>query len=230
MTIPENFPLVEQMGEQSEGFGIYDTVVCVDAEATDERLVLGQAYEVRDTRHSANGPSYGSLTGVPGVWHHTRFRPQTDTEARVTRADRVDVMASSFIDHPTLRASDIAAETMRQFSTGATRNLDTNKLDYEGFLSPLALKAFAEYMHSHRLQADGTMRASDNWQKGIPADVYVKSLFRHFFDLWSLHRGGSPVSPDGGHPIDRIEALCAMMFNVQGLLHEILKERDNNGR
>jgi hypothetical protein len=116
---------------------------------------------------------------------------------------------------------------IRQFTTGATRNLDKSKLDYEGFLSPLALKAFAEYMHSHRQQKDDTFRDSDNWQKGIPHDVYVKSLFRHFFDLWSLHRGGAPISPDSGLQVDQVEALCAMMFNVQGLLHELLKERSN---
>lgn len=119
------------------------------------------------------------------------------------------------------------ADKIRQFSTGATRNLDKSKLDYEGFLSPLALKAFAEYMHSHRQQKDDTFRDSDNWQKGIPHDVYVKSLFRHFFDLWSLHRGGAPISPDSGLQVDQVEALCAMMFNVQGLLHELLKERSN---
>lgn len=28
------------------------------------------------------------------------------------------------------------ADKIRQFSTGATRNLDKSKLDYEGFLSP----------------------------------------------------------------------------------------------
>ena len=119
------------------------------------------------------------------------------------------------------------ADKIRQFSTGATRNLDKSKLDYEGFLSPLALKAFAEYMHSHRQQKDDTFRDSDNWQKGIPHDVYVKSLFRHFFDLWSLHRGGAPISPDSGLQVDQVDALCAMMFNVQGLLHELLKERSN---
>src|SRR5687768_4320669 len=35
---------------------------------------------------------------------------------------------------------------MREFETGATRNLDNGKLDYEGFLSPLVMERFAEYM------------------------------------------------------------------------------------
>lgn len=112
---------------------------------------------------------------------------------------------------------------MRQFETGATRNIDANKLDFEGFLSPLVLESFATYMHSHRIQKDGNMRASDNWQKGIPIDVYMKSLWRHFFDVWKQHRGLEAFSPDDGHKLTIEEALNAMLFNTQGYLHELLK-------
>lgn len=116
---------------------------------------------------------------------------------------------------------------IRTFETGASRNLDNSKNDYEGFISPLVVEAFGTYMHSHRLQKDGTMRASDNWQKGIPFDVYMKSGWRHFFDWWKLHRGFEAKSPEDGHDIDKVEALCALMFNVQGYMHELLKERSN---
>lgn len=109
---------------------------------------------------------------------------------------------------------------MRTFETGATRSADEDKLDYEGFLSPLAIERFAEYLHKHRRQADGALRASDNWQKGMPLDVYMKSMWRHFEDLWLLHRGW-PARVG----VDREEALCALMFNVQGYLHELLKDR-----
>jgi hypothetical protein len=51
---------------------------------------------------------------------------------------------------------------MRTFKTGATRNDDSNKLDFEGFLSPTALEHFAEYMNKNRVQADGNIRDSDN--------------------------------------------------------------------
>ena len=57
---------------------------------------------------------------------------------------------------------------MREFDTGATRDAETNKLDFEGFFSPLALEEYAKYMHMHRRQADGNVRDSDNWQKGMP--------------------------------------------------------------
>ena len=104
-----------------------------------------------------------------------------------------------------------------QFDTGATRS-GGEKLDYEGFLSPLVLKKYAEYMHQHRIQPDGSLRDSDNWQKGIPYDSYMKSLSRHFMDLWLIHRG---------HPKEATESLqdslCAILFNAMGILHEIEK-------
>jgi hypothetical protein len=103
---------------------------------------------------------------------------------------------------------------MRTFETGATRDDDKEKIDYEGFLSPLALEVFGKYMHKHRKQADGSLRSSDNWQKGIPVEQYMKSAWRHFFAVWRGHRAGK---------ID-LDDLCALLFNVQGLLHEKVKQ------
>ena len=111
---------------------------------------------------------------------------------------------------------------MREFETGATRDNDDGKFDYEGFLSPIVLKRFAQYMHKHRLQADGQLRASDNWKRGIPFSAYMKSLFRHFMDVWAYHAQGAHSVED----LDALEnALCATLFNVQGYLHELLKLR-----
>lgn len=109
---------------------------------------------------------------------------------------------------------------IRRFDTGATRDTDEGKLDYEGFLSPLVLTRFAEYMHKHRKQSDGSLRASDNWQKGIPIEAYMKSMWRHFVDVWRVHRS-LPA-----HDLE--ESLCALMFNVQGYLHELLKRAERN--
>lgn len=116
-----------------------------------------------------------------------------------------------------------ASTSVRTFGTGATRNTDTDKLDYEGFLSPTVLRAFAEYMHTHRRQADGTLRPADNWQKGIPFEVYMKSLSRHFMDLWSLHRGVPVTNPETGQPVEMLEALMACLFNIQGYAFELLR-------
>lgn len=109
---------------------------------------------------------------------------------------------------------------MRTFSTGATRDSDDSKPDYDGFLSPLVIERFGEYMHRHRRQADGSMRDSDNWQKGIPLAAYRKSAFRHFIEFWKAARA------DGtGQAVE--EALCALLFNVQGYLHEAIKARES---
>lgn len=109
---------------------------------------------------------------------------------------------------------------MRTFDTGATRDTDHNKIDPEGFLSPLVMIRFSEYMLKHQKQADGSIRPSDNWQKGIPFDAYMKSGFRHFIDWWLEHRGHN--SREGLE-----EAICALIFNAQGYLHEVLKEKEN---
>ena len=106
---------------------------------------------------------------------------------------------------------------MRNFKSGSTRDDDTNKFDYDGFLSPQVIERYAEYMHKHRKQADGKMRASDNWQAGIPKEAYMKSVWRHFMSWWKEHRG---IKSDEGLE----EALCAVIFNAMGYLHETLKK------
>ena len=116
-----------------------------------------------------------------------------------------------------------ASVTTRKFETGATRDTDKGKLDYEGFFSPLVLEERARYMHKHREQSDGQYRESDNWQKGIPRKDYMKSAWRHFKDWWTLHRGYRAVDRDG-NTVEIKEAICALMFNAEGYLHELLRE------
>lgn len=107
----------------------------------------------------------------------------------------------------------------RTFETAATRSLDDDKLDFEGFLSPYVLTRYAEYMHQNRHMADGSLRDSDNWQKGIPRKSYMQSAWRHFMDVWSIHRG-RPARED------LEQAICGCLFNLMGYLHEIVKERE----
>lgn len=144
--------------------------------------------------------------------------PPNPTPAEVLQ----DLAAIEALKKPWPSAAEIRASAtplsgiIRQFSTGANRDLDTNKLDYEGFLSPLVLEAFATYMNFNRVLADGSVRDSDNWQKGIPLDVYMKSGYRHFIDFWKAHRG---------HTVKEgiVWAILGLMFNLQGYLHELLK-------
>jgi hypothetical protein len=112
---------------------------------------------------------------------------------------------------------------MRTFGSGATRDSDNGKLDFEGFLSPLALERYAVYMNFHRTQTDGSLRCSDNWQRGMSPPVYMKSAWRHFFAWWKIHRGGVVLDERDGHPVTVDEAICGLLFNAMGYLHEIQK-------
>ena len=113
--------------------------------------------------------------------------------------------------------SEAMSGIMRTFETGATRDVDQGKLDYEGFLSPIALESYAHYMHRNRTQTDGNIRDGDNWQKGMPLESYMKSGWRHFMDWFMEHRGyGSREGLE--------EALCGVIFNAFGYLHTILQE------
>lgn len=106
---------------------------------------------------------------------------------------------------------------IRKFKSGATRDTEKGKPDLEGFLSPIVLKKYAEYMHRHRKQANGKLRDSDNWQQGLPLEVYMKSGWRHFHDWWLEHRGY-----ESRHGLQ--DALCGIIFNASGYLYEILKK------
>lgn len=104
---------------------------------------------------------------------------------------------------------------MRTFETGATRDTNDDKPDYRGFLSMKAIRRFGAYMLKHRQQADGTLRASDNWKKGIPQEAYVESGARHFVEWLD--------AIEDGRTQDAEELACAIWFNIQGWLHERMK-------
>ena len=124
---------------------------------------------------------------------------------------------------------ELSNKFLRHFESGATRDTDNNKYDYEAFFCPLVLERRAAYMHKHRIQPDGSLRAGDNWQKGIPLDAYAKSEARHHHQFWKLHRG-YPTLDEKGNPVDLEEAICAQMFNLEGYLHEILKKKEAEGK
>lgn len=112
-------------------------------------------------------------------------------------------------------------KTIRKFETGATRDTDEDKFDYEGFISPIVLQKFAEYMNKHRIQADGGLRNSDNWQEGFGDEhlsVCFKSAHRHFMDLWLHHRG---FKNEARESID--DAINGVLFNIMAYQHWLLK-------
>jgi hypothetical protein len=120
----------------------------------------------------------------------------------------------------------VEGSPIRKFETGATRDTDNGKYDYEAFLSPIVLERYAQYLHKHRLQTNGDMRPGDNWQRGIPKDVYMKSLIRHTMDAWKLHRGYTAIDIKTKEPIDIEDALSGVMFNTMGYIFENLKEKN----
>jgi hypothetical protein len=107
---------------------------------------------------------------------------------------------------------------IRKFDTGATRDTDDGKLCYSGFLNPFVIKRYAEYMHKHRMQSDGTLRDPDNWQKGMSQAVYMDSKYRHFMDTWMWFYGDTSI--------DIEEVLCAEMFNTMGFLLEVMRKKN----
>jgi len=137
--------------------------------------------------------------------------PKKSPARRPTKALRELMRTPSVLEKPTTDTG-----VLRQFGTGATRDTAAGKHDYDGFVSPLVLEAFGTYMDFNRLLPDGSTRDSDNWQKGIPLPVYMKSGWRHFVDWWREHRNFA--SHEGV-----VWALCGLLFNVNGYLHEYLK-------
>jgi len=96
---------------------------------------------------------------------------------------------------------------------------DEDKPKYKSYLSPLAMLAYGKYMLKHQVQPDGSIRDADNWKKGIPKEQYAESLLRHYMDLWLHLEGFGALARE-----DWETALCGIMFNSQGLLHEFIKE------
>ena len=99
---------------------------------------------------------------------------------------------------------------MRQFNGGATR--DTTEVR---FLSPEVLTQYCQYLEKHRETAAGR-RDQDNWKSGIPVDVYVDSLGRHFWEIWSAWERDEEI------PMD---AVYAVMFNAMGIVYEEARGR-----
>ena len=109
-------------------------------------------------------------------------------------------------------------QTARKFSTGATRSDDSAKPNYIGYLSPLVIERFGRYMLEHQY---GGQRSADNWKKGITRQAYIESMFRHFVHLWGTHE--LAISLEMKPHVE--DTLCALLFNVQGYLFELLREK-----
>ena len=104
---------------------------------------------------------------------------------------------------------------MREFATGATRDDAMNKPHYVGYISWQALKRFGQYMLKHETQADGKRREPGNWKLGMSMAAYRDSLVRHTIDF--------NEAVEDGRLEEAEELACAILFNIQGWLHERLR-------
>lgn len=113
---------------------------------------------------------------------------------------------------------------MRTFDTGATRNGVEDKLSYMRALSPEVLRRYVQYLDKHRKTPNG-LRTFDNWKKGITPDVYCDSLMRHTWDAWLVSMGYKPSDES----YDLVDLLCAIIFNAQGWLFELVHNETREG-
>jgi hypothetical protein len=151
--------------------------------------------------------------------HYDKFT----SDCKITKAtvdESVSRVCGSFIE---VVCSPEVQGKMREFDTGATRDVSEDKLSYVKGLSPIVLKRYLQYLNEHRIQADGNKRTFDNWKLGIPQEAYLDGLGRHFIDVWLLCHGYS--AEDNHGPVNLESALCAVMFNSMGMLYELLKEK-----
>ena len=118
------------------------------------------------------------------------------------------------------RGKNSPTVTLRTFETGATRSPLGDKLEYKGYLNPMVLKRYAEYMKKHQTQSDGGQRAADNWQKGIALASLYDSKIRHDMDIWLYSEGYS-----GEMTEDIEESLCASIFNSMAILKQVLEQK-----
>lgn len=102
---------------------------------------------------------------------------------------------------------------VRQFDTGAKRDVDDEKEDYIESFSWLVLRRFAFYMKSFEKKY-----GRGNWKKGIPIEEYEKSTMRHMQKYLANKYDNAKLEPEVDH-------LAAAIFNIQGIMHEEEKQR-----
>ena len=119
---------------------------------------------------------------------------------------------------PAAQPANIDPTKHTVFSTGAYRDSDKDKIDFEGHLSPLALDVLGRYMHKHRFLRDGSVRASDDWQLGFDDASFVKPGMRHFMAVWRIMRGWPAEE-------SLEDAFGGWLFNANGLAHQLEKRR-----
>ena len=124
---------------------------------------------------------------------------------------------------PLCPSGETTTPAIRTVATGANRDSDAGKLSYAKGLSSQVLQRYLEYLDQHRVMKDGSLRDWDNWKQGMPIEWYSDSLSRHVHDAIRASQG-LPV-PENASLED---LLCAVIFNAQGWLFELLVAKSGN--
>ena len=126
--------------------------------------------------------------------------------------------------------------TTRTFETGATRNGNKGKYEFDKYVNPINELSYAQYMKSHQV-INWEYRPWDNRQKGIPFDSLFESAYRHmqtlcllyqWYDVYEIEENGEFdwIVVDWGEPVewgsnvhkkDFIEQLNAIRFNTEAM-------------
>lgn len=96
----------------------------------------------------------------------------------------------------------------RKFDSGAIRDSEDGKEDYTETISWTAMKRYAQYMTGKK-----KTYGEGNFKKGMPIDAYERSLIRHLQKYMANKYEGGTCEKEGYH-------LCAMLFNIFGIIHE----------
>ncbi len=107
-------------------------------------------------------------------------------------------------------------EEIRHFESGAVRG-SGGKLEFGEYLSPHMLFRYAEHMRKNAIKY-----GKGNWLKGIPENEYWESGFRHFMMIFMERQLGIQMEPDTDH-------YAALIFNIQGLMHEEAERKIKSG-
>lgn len=97
---------------------------------------------------------------------------------------------------------------IRNFDTGAIRDTEDNKEDYNETISWTAFKRYAQYMTGKKKKY-----GAGNFKKGIPIESYERSLLRHVQKYMENKYEDGIVERDEDH-------IAAIVFNAFGIMHE----------
>lgn len=138
-------------------------------------------------------------------------KTETQTILMKEKFDKMLQLPKSNANVPTLPAAPV-----RKFETGAIRDSEEGKEDYIETISWTAFRRYAQFMTGKKVRY-----GSGNFKKGIEISSYERSLVRHLVKYLSNKHEAADLEKNDDH-------LCAMLFNIFGIIHEEERIKNNN--